>query len=124
MATPQGDGDDLQTAGFAQLLDYDVPFSHSPPLGGMSLRQIADKARNIVMLPLAAGVSHTIEAVYKGEWTAAILTAATTAGVTVIFAGGLLITDRLFGGVKHLDARGTPRQLEEKPTKPKRKPRE
>ena len=72
-------------------------------MGGLPLRQIADKAKYIVLVPLVAGTSHIVEMLYKSEWTGVILTSVASGGATVILAGSLWLADKVFGGVKHLD---------------------
>jgi hypothetical protein len=99
-----------------QLLDHEVPYSHSPTVGGLSLRGLADKARYVVLFPLAAGSSQAVNAMYKGEWTAAIYTALASGGATLVFVSTLWIADKLFNGVKHLD--GTPARRQQ-PAAPK-----
>lgn len=126
LAAPEGDLDSVRRDGLEHLFEHEVPFSHSPGLGGLTLKDIADKARYIVLLPLAAGASHAVEAVYRGEWTAAILTAASSGGATLIFAGTLWIADRVFRGVRQLDAGRHQKQLPQPapiPDAPKGAPR-
>jgi hypothetical protein len=86
------------------LLEYDMPMSQSPGVRVISLRQIIDQARYIVLIPMAAGCVNTMGSLVKGEWTAAFWSAAAGGASAVVLVGSMWIADKLFSGMKYLNS--------------------
>jgi hypothetical protein len=89
-----------RTADFTKaVLDYDLPFGHSPHVSSDSLLKLLDSGKKMCLAPMAAGGSFGIGQLSQGQYVAAILSVGTGSILTLILLGtvavGSLLVTRL-----------------------------
>lgn len=96
----RGREDDLE---FKKLLAHQIPFSHSPEIGSVTLQQLLTGGiRSACLLPLATGVGLGTNNLAAGQTLIAFEAVLAGGGMTICAMSTLWIADKLLKGVKNL----------------------
>ncbi|AMV30080.1 hypothetical protein VT84_37145 [Gemmata sp. SH-PL17] len=86
-----------------KLFEYQVPYSHSPELGQITLQQLLNNGiRSACLFPLGAGVWSGTNNLISGHLGLGFQTVLTGGGMTICAISSLWITDKIMKGIRNL----------------------
>ena len=85
-----------------EIHHYEIPLALSPRVRGDSLLKLIENGKKLCLAPMIGGGTIGLSQLGQGEFVAALLTAGTGSGMTLIFIGTLAVGDLL---VRHMMAR-------------------